>query len=331
MVFVAIAFLLIALWITDAVAASPTEIMNDNARAIVFVQKLDEHNQEIMSGSGAIVSHDGYIITANHLAPKAGEKLIAVIGQRVGTIYPLEFRDEDKMRDLALWQLPQASSCRASVTISDKPFDESQNLVAIGFPGNRGLSRAILHVTNPHTPLGFYASDGAVEEGYSGGPVFDEGGYVIGLVQGGTVNGAKSNDIVPIAAAVAMLKKLGVSAAVGKSVPYPNNCYIPCRAPEHGIESWSHEESWAEHSGRMNGGNGETSMCNGMIAAKLAVSPPGSRIDLDPGAGQPGQGMWETSDKDVFGHVTYVYYCKGTLRSGPVYKEMRSPACPVWE
>jgi hypothetical protein len=166
-----------------------------------------------------------------------------------------------------------------------------------------------------------------VEEGYSGGPVFNENGTVVGIVQGGTVSGARSNDIVPIAAGVAMITKLGVSAAMGKTVPYPDSCYSSCRAPEHGIEKWAHEDVWTAQSGQVNGGNNQMSMCNGMMAAKLAASPPGSHIDLDAGAA----GMWETSDKDIFGHVTYVYFCKGTLRSGPVYKEKRTSACPLWE
>jgi S1-C subfamily serine protease len=312
----------------SSMAKSPVEILTDNARAIVFVQKVNDHGEEITSGTGVIVSHDGYIITANHLAPsQPGEKLIATIGQRAGTTFSLEFRDSHVTRDLALFQLPQSSSCRASAVLSDKPLDESQHLVALGFPADRGLSRAIINITNTHSPLGFYASDGQLEEGYSGGPVFDEAGNVIGIVQGGTISGARSNDIVPIAAGIAMVTKLGVSAAVGKGVPFPDSCYSSCRAPQHGIEKWGHEEPWTDHTGQMNGGNNQTSMCNGLIAAKLAASPPGSRIDLGPGA----SGMWETSDKDFLGHVTYVYYCKGTLRSSPIYQEKRSSACQLWE
>jgi hypothetical protein len=156
-----------------------------------------------------------------------------------------------------------------------------------------------LHITNLHSPLGFYASDGALEEGYSGAPVFDENGMIVGLVEGGTISGARSNDIVPIAAGIAMISKLGVNAAVGQSLPYPDTCYSACRAAEHGLEKWTHEEEWSDHSGRMNGGNNETSMCTAMMSAKLAASPPGSHIDLER--------MWETSDKDILGHVTYVY------------------------
>jgi S1-C subfamily serine protease len=312
-----------------ALAKSPVEILNENSRAIVFVQKVNEHGEEIMSGSGVIVSHDGYLITANHLAPtQPGEKLIATIGQRVGTTFPLQFRDNDVQRDLALFQLPQSTSCRSAAVLSDKPLDESQHFVALGFPADRGLSRAIVNITNPQSPLGFYASDGQLEEGYSGGPVFDERGNVIGIVQGGTISGARSNDIVPIATGVAMVTKLGVLASVGKAVPFAESCYSSCRAPQHGIESWEHEDPWTDHTGPMNGGNNRTSMCNGLIAAKLAVSPPGSRIDLDTGDA----GMWEDPpSKDFLGHVTYVYHCKGTLRSSPVYFEKRSSACQLWE
>ncbi|WP_438275112.1 S1 family peptidase [Nitrobacter sp.] len=313
--------------ISTAVAKSPAEIANNNARAIVFVKKINEHG-EVMSGTGLIISHDGYVLTASHLAPsQPDEKLVATVGQREGPAYPLEFRDKDSQRDLALFQLPQSSSCRSSLILSNDPLDDSQHLVAVGFPADRGLSRATVAITNTHTPLGFYASDGQLEEGYSGAPVFNEDGKVIGIVQGGTVSGARSNDIVPIASAIAMAKKLGVRAAVGEAVPYDDSCYASCRAPAHGIEKWGHEEAWSANTGKVNGGYNQTLACNGLIAGKLATQPPGSRIDLDLGKA----GMWESSDKDFFGHVTYVYYCKGTLRSSPVYKERRSPACQLWE
>lgn len=309
-------------------AASSGDIELDNAHAVVFVQKINAKGEEIMAGSGMIVSHDGYVITANHLSPDStnGEKLIATIGQRVGTTYALELRDKDADKDVALWQLPQASSCRASVTIDDKQLDDNEGLVALGFPGNRGLSRAILHITNVHSPGGLYATDGALEEGYSGGPVFNQGGKVVGFVQGGTISGARDNDLVPIAIAISILKKLGVSAAIGSSAAYPNSCYTSCRAPENGIERWLHEEPWSANSGEVGGGHNEPDMCAGLIAGKLATSPSGARVDLDNTGG-----MSEDKKKDALGHVTRIYYCKGTLRYGVIYKEARSSVCPLWE
>ena len=212
---VVIAAIVAALSATRALAASPVNIQNDNSHAIVYLRVLDEKGGEKTAGSGMIVSHDGYILTASHLSPEPGEKLVARVGANVGTEYPLEFRDKDTTRDIAFWQLPQASKCWHTVVLDNKPLDEAANFVALGFPGDRGLSRAPLHITNAHTPEGFYASDGALEEGYSGGPVFNEAGRVIGLVQGGTISGVHNNDIVPLPAALAEIQKLGVSAGIG--------------------------------------------------------------------------------------------------------------------
>jgi hypothetical protein len=72
------------------------------------------------------------------------------------------------------------------------------------------------------------------------------------------------------------------------------------------------------------GGDNQTDECNKLIAAALAGKPD-AQIELLPGA----QGKWEDSKKDIYGKVEYIYFCKGILRSGPIYAEKQSPACPL--
>lgn len=311
--------------------ATPQEVQQDNTSATVFLQVLDQNGGEIEAGTGFIVSHDGYVVTAAHIWPDKtkGEKLVGTIGQRSGTSYPLQDRDKDGGHDTALWQLPQSAICRRPVVMSSKALDDSEHFVALGFPGTTGLSREPLNVTNKQSPTGFFRTDGQLEPGYSGGPVFGEDGHVIGFVQGGTVSGAHSNDVVPIAPALALIAKNGVAASIDRPQDFPLNCYSKCRSPDHGIEKWTVEQRWTDQTGKENGGEGEAQRCAEVIARDLVGLPPGTRIDLDPGQNDPNGGMWEDHMDHPFDK--YVYHCRGTLRSGPIYKESRSRACPLWQ
>src|ERR1700730_7815667 len=87
------------------------------------------------------------------------------------TITTSGFKFSVHTRDVALWQLPQASACRHSTAIRSQAVDVSQHFVALGFPGSVGLSHEPLNITNAHAPGGFFKSDGQLEGGYSGGPV----------------------------------------------------------------------------------------------------------------------------------------------------------------
>jgi hypothetical protein len=96
---------------------------------------------------------------------------------------------------------------------------------------------------------------------------------------------------------------------------------------EHGLEKWTSEEPWGPvDSGWLPGGHNQQDECNKLKAATLAITP-NSEIQLLPGKA----GMWEQSKKDVLGHVEYKYYCKGVIRSGPIWLERQSPACGLWQ
>jgi hypothetical protein len=313
-----------------AFAATPNEILANNTRAIVYLEVNDAANQFIDGGTGFIVSHDGFVVTAAHLKVQPSQRLWAVIGQREGTRFPLQFREADEATDVALWQLPQSASCRYSVTLGTLPFTVPARAVALGFPGRDGLTPALVNIINLATDEGFYRGDGFLRGGYSGGPVFNEDGKVIATVHSGTPAGG-NNDFVPVAASINLLKKRGVRAGVDIPVPFENSCYTFCRATSHGIEKWTSEGPWGPvNSGELPGGHTRKGECDKLIAAALAGHPD-SQIDLLPGEGvADATGMWEDSHKDVLGEMHYTYYCKGILRSGPIFAEKQSPACGLW-
>ncbi|CDX58796.1 exported hypothetical protein [Mesorhizobium plurifarium] len=315
-----------------AFAVSPAQIVSENTRAIVYLQAEDANGGVVERGTGFIVSHDGYIVTAAHVFPPNAANLWAVIGQREGTRYSLTLRERNEGSDVALWQLPQSASCRYSVTIAEKNPKVLDRTLALGFPGKEGLTPVTVNITNLTSALGFYKTDGFLEPGNSGGPVFNEDGMVVAFVEGGTVVGSDNNDIVPIAAAIDLIRKRGVQAGIGKPVPFDISCYASCRTPENGVESWGREEKWGPvNSGWLPGGHDQTSECKKLIAADQV---PGSEIKLNDGSGlrcnesPPDVGMCE--DVKNGPTVQYRYQCQGIFRSQPIYFDKQSPACGLW-
>lgn len=318
--------IVIALITTEATAKTPKEVVDENTMTIVYLQLEDKEGGFVDSGSGFIVSHDGYVVTVGHLKAEPDQKLWAVIGQREGTRYPLSFREINENADVALWQLPQSAICRQSTILGMKTVNLLDRLVVMGFPGKDGLTPSSVGINNLSSPQnGNYKTDGYLRAGNSGGPAFNEDGHVVAIVQGGTRPGTENNDLIPIAPAIDLIKRRGVRASIDKAKSVPKSCYSTCRVQEHGIDRWASEEPWGPvNSGWLGGGHNQSAECSKLIAGALANNP-GAQIELLPETA----GKWEESKKDVLGRVEYKYWCKGIMRSGPIYKADQSSSCPL--
>lgn len=314
--------LTLALPVTST-AEKPEETVTRNSEAVVYLEVTDASGGVVDRGTGFIVSHDGHVVTAAHIMPADGQTMWAVIGQREGTRYKIVLRDVDAVADTAVWQLPASSVCRPAVTLSTKGVNILDRVMVLGFPGSQGLSPARVGITNLASDVGFYKADGMLQPGNSGGPVFDETGHVIGLVQGGTMPGTDNNDIVPVSTAIALLRKRGVAAGFDTPPPYKQSCYATCRLPVNGVERYNISRPWGPvDSGWVGGGHSNDRECAKIIAGALAGNPT-ARIVLAPGKA----GMWEDSKKDWLGKLEYKYHCRGTYEADPVYYDARSPEC----
>jgi len=308
-----------------AFGVTPSEIVSVNSHAIVYLEVENSNGGMIDHGTGFIVSHDGYILTADHVKPAPGQQLVAVIGQRAGTKYPLQFRDTDENADVALWQLPQSATCRYAVSLSAGAVKQFNRLLAVGFPNNDGLTPATISVVNTTSAMGFYKSDGYLAPGNSGGPIFNEAGFAVALVEGGGRPGTDNNDLIPIGPAIALLKKHGVQVGIDQQVAFDDSCYATCRTKENGVESWASQTKWDKNTGEMGGHSNPVDQCDIQAAATLATHPD-SEIDFFPGkAGR------DESSKNTGFTVTYEYFCHGILKSGPTYIQKQSKACGLWQ
>lgn len=290
-------------------------------RTVVYLEVRDASSGVVNRGTGFVVSHTGYVVTADHLRVGPTDSLWGVVGARVGTWYPLEFREKDEANDIAVWQLPQSPVCRHAMAFSTEPMRQLDQVVAFGFPGISGLSSSVLTVQNVQTDRGFARTDGYLEGGNSGGPVLNQAGLVVAVVQSGRLPGTENNHIVPIAIARSLLQKRGVKFGEDEALEFPSDCYAECRHQNHGIERWSDERSWSRSSGWLGGGNNQRDVCANLAAA-VKVEVDADYVTVTSSG--------EESKKDLLGRVEYKFHCAGSIMSGPLYNLARSASCGLW-
>lgn len=137
------------------------------------------------SGTGFFITHDGHILTNNHVIEKCNT--ISVHGDGLSTGAIIVARDTE--HDLALLKAGFTSPNMAYFNSMRQPMKEKDPVVIIGYPGNSWKghepvirSSSIIEMKGPTGEekwLQFYDS---VERGNSGGPLLDSAGNVVGVV-----------------------------------------------------------------------------------------------------------------------------------------------------
>ena len=321
----AIAWLALLLLATSAqsFAATKKEILEINTPAIVYLEVTDnETSQVVNSGTGFVVSHHGYVVTVAHLKASPNQTMWSTVGARFGTRFPLVLREVDEINDVALWQFPQSQTCKHTVTLTKKNAEVQESVLALGFPAHLGLTSASSSIINLQSERGFHKVDGFLEGGFSGGPVFNEDGRVMGLVQGGTLPGTENNDIVPISLAINLISKRNALAGIESEIPFPEACYSTCRHNTHGVEKWQSIQPWKDNTSWLDGGSNPEAECR-KIAAGIQAQTQGSVAEVT--------STREEHQRDPFFHDTYKYFCEGVVKSNPIFNKKRSEACGLWK
>lgn len=136
------------------------------------------------SGSGFIVSSQGYVITNNHVVDGCASIKVIISG----THHDSQIVRTDSVNDLALLKLTKANLHELSFR-SGKKVRAGENVVVLGFP-LAGLLSQEPHVTSGtltalaglKDDIRFLQISAPVQPGNSGGPLLDEGGNVLGIV-----------------------------------------------------------------------------------------------------------------------------------------------------
>jgi serine protease Do len=164
------------------------------------------------SGSGFLISDDGYLITNHHVV--GGSKYVKLKWSD-GSETLGEVIRSDSRRDVAL--VKADAHGRTPLDLRSGAVEQGEPVFAIGSPLGEAqqntMTKGIVSATRVRDGLPYIQSDVAVTHGNSGGPLLDEKGRVIGITASGlTSNGTPIglNFFIPIDDA---LKALSLSPA----------------------------------------------------------------------------------------------------------------------
>jgi serine protease Do len=140
----------------------------------------------VSSGSGVIFTHDGYIVTNNHVI-EAAEKIEVMYNKKV---YPAELIGTDPSTDLAVLKINETNL--PAITIgSSKNLQVGEWVVAVGNPFSLSSTVTAGIVSAKGRRIGilegkfpiesFIQTDAAINPGNSGGALVNKAGELVGI------------------------------------------------------------------------------------------------------------------------------------------------------
>ncbi|MDO5401633.1 MAG: trypsin-like peptidase domain-containing protein [Eubacteriales bacterium] len=137
------------------------------------------------SGSGFILTADGYIVTNHHVVEGASSVSITTYD---GTKYPAEVVGSNQDNDIAVLKV-EAENLPAATVGSSDALNTGDMVAAIGNPlGTLASTQTVGYVsginrevTTSNTIINMIQTDAAINPGNSGGPLFNMKGEVVGI------------------------------------------------------------------------------------------------------------------------------------------------------
>ena len=165
----------------EAYVGSTVGISNEGTSTNLFGQV----SETASTGSGFIITEDGYIVTNYHVIENAVKLTVTLDNEEQ---YEAEVIGYDSGNDVALIKIDVTGLRPVSIGDSDElrvgetvcaignPLGELTNTLTIG-----GVSALDREVNTDGTPINMMQTDCAINSGNSGGPLFDMNGNVIGI------------------------------------------------------------------------------------------------------------------------------------------------------
>ena len=159
---------------------------------ITYTNFFGQISAASVSGTGFIISDDGYIMTNNHVIEDArtGGYEVSVLTYD-GTEYTADIVGYDKENDIAVLKIdatgltPVTMGSADDIVVGDAIYAVGNPLGELNFTMTNGIISATDRTITTDTdsvPINMFQIDAAVNSGNSGGPVYDAEGEVIGVV-----------------------------------------------------------------------------------------------------------------------------------------------------
>ena len=204
---------------------TPGQVYAKNVHSVVLITSqvtgsvYGQATTGVSSGSGFILSEDGYVITNAHVVEGASSVEVTTYN---GEVYAAQIQGTDTTNDVALLKVDATGLDAVAVGSSDDLIVGDQ-VVAIGNPlGDLTSTMTVGYVsakdrdvTTEGVTINMIQTDAAINSGNSGGPLFNMKGEVVGITtakySGNSSSGATIEGIgfaIPINDAMALVEDL---------------------------------------------------------------------------------------------------------------------------
>ena len=211
--------------LASAEGLSPSQVYAMNVNSVVAISNQSTTNifgqvsETAASGTGFIISQDGYILSNYHVVEGASRLTVITF---MGDEYEARLVGFDQMNDVAILKVEAVNLPTVTIGSSDELIVGDQ-VVAIGNPlGELTSSLTVGYISAKDRTINtdgnlinMMQTDAAINPGNSGGPLFNMKGEVIGITtakySGSTGSGASIEGIgfaIPIADVMSMTEDL---------------------------------------------------------------------------------------------------------------------------
>ena len=172
-------------------AQTPRMVYENNAKSVVAVSSTVQTNyygqtrQGTSTGSGFIISDDGYVVTNHHVVEGATDVTVTL---STGDEYTAKVIGSDSLNDVALLKVEATGLPAVKLGSSDK-LAIGDMVCAIGNPlGSLTATLTVGYVsgkdrqvTTDNSTINMIQTDAAINSGNSGGALFNSYGEVVGI------------------------------------------------------------------------------------------------------------------------------------------------------
>ena len=166
----------------DAQFLSLEDVIDEVNPSVVSITSEDEETQSL--GAGIIVSADGYVVTNAHVA-EGGQKITVTTYD--DEAYEAELIGMDAKTDIALLKVMHPQDFEPATFADSEDIRVGNTVFAVGNPFGLGnsVSSGIISAKERDIEKGpydnFIQTDAAINQGNSGGPLFNMDGKIIGM------------------------------------------------------------------------------------------------------------------------------------------------------